>query len=246
MFIFLDGKIIDEKELNLSSLSRVLWHSDGVFTTLRVENGNIIAFDHHIKRLQEQASMLEIDIPELNENDLIQLLDANNAEKGLYRLKLIVVPLGHSSSPYWIGSRDAVYLARIDPYREISKPIRVKVYPKPLELPVYPIKGHGYGHRIWLKKWAESLGYDDALCLDHELNVLELSNSNIFWVQGSTLFTPDYHLLTVFKGLALQRHFKAYKKVELVKVKVNDLPGNASIFSCNSLHLKVPILIIDN
>ncbi len=245
MLVYIDGEVVDENDLSLSKVQRALWQGDGVFTTMRVENGACIDFNQHINRLKEQADIIEIKAPHITESDLQALINANQANLGLYRLKLMLIPLGSSSTPQWEGVRKAIYLARLDAFSEIVSPIRIKVYPKPFEHPMHPIKTHGYAHRQWLKKWAKGLGYDDALCFNHEGYILELSNSNLFWVKDQTLFTPDFNVLSIFKGLALKKHMSMYAKSKLMTLKIDELPIDAQFYSCNSLHMQVPIQLID-
>jgi branched-subunit amino acid aminotransferase/4-amino-4-deoxychorismate lyase len=245
MLVFYNGKIINEASLDISEISRALWHSDGLFTTIRISDGEIEDFDAHMERLKKQSKYLDIKAPNLDVRELLAYIKAVKAFKGTYRLKLMLIPKGESSTPYWKDLRKGIFLARIDLYKELTSSLKVKIYPSPMELPVHPIKGHAYAHRIWLKKWALSLGYDDALCCDKEGYLLELSTSNIFWILDRTLYTPNFNTLQIFQGIALRKHLNAFEdhggRVELVKISVKNLPRSAKIYSCNVLNQRVRI-----
>lgn len=245
MLVFYNGKIISEASLDVSEISRALWHSDGLFTTIRISNGEIEDFDAHIERLKRQSMCLDIESPNLDVGEILAYIKAVKAFTGTYRLKLMLIPKGESNTPNWKSVRKGVFLARIDPYEELKSSLKVKLYPSPMELPIHVIKGHAYAHRIWLKKWAQSLGYDDALCCNKEGYLLELSTSNIFWVLDQTLYTPDFHTLQIFQGIALKKYLNEFQsqggQIELVKMHVKDLPIGVKIYSCNVLNPRVEI-----
>jgi len=89
MKIWLNDRLVDEKEAKISVFDHGLLYGDGVFEGIRVYGGKIFEFDAHIRRLYESAKVIRLEIP-LSRQKLVevtqQCVKANNVVDGYIRL----------------------------------------------------------------------------------------------------------------------------------------------------------------
>jgi 4-amino-4-deoxychorismate lyase len=63
---------------------------DGVFSTVRIEDGSVFCWDLHKKRLFQQCQDLGIEFPNLSLDHVAALLEKNDAWEGVWRLRITV------------------------------------------------------------------------------------------------------------------------------------------------------------
>ncbi len=246
MYLFLDNQAILEEALSPTVYQRALWWGDGIFSTLLVnERGEVCHFDQHYQSLMKQAQELEITYPSLSKEAVEQWLSLVHCRGQRMRLKLCLIPEEESQSPLWQGCRKGHWLGKLFPLSSIPPRLSIVTYPEPFYLPKQ-VKTLSYAPRLWLKKWAQKQGADDALCVDANGYLLELSTSNVFWEEGGLFYTPDYEKLPIYAGTFLrdkiERQPDRFKKV---CIRRQDLPRNGRLYSCNSLTGAIPIQSLD-
>ncbi|MDW7979364.1 MAG: aminotransferase class IV, partial [Verrucomicrobiales bacterium] len=63
MVVFLNGKFVDERDAAVFVFDRSFLYGDGLFETVRVQNGKLFRFAQHIARLTRGAEFLRLRIP---------------------------------------------------------------------------------------------------------------------------------------------------------------------------------------
>jgi len=61
--IWLDSKLVDEKDAKISVFDHGLLYGDGVFEGIRVYNSRVFELDAHIRRLYDSAKAIRLEIP---------------------------------------------------------------------------------------------------------------------------------------------------------------------------------------
>jgi branched-chain amino acid aminotransferase len=61
--IFLNNRLVADKEAKVSIFDHGFLYGDGVYDTLRVYNGTVFMADEHIKRLFRSAKMIRLSLP---------------------------------------------------------------------------------------------------------------------------------------------------------------------------------------
>ena len=88
MKIFLDGKLVDEKDAVVSVFDHGLLYGDGVFEGTRIYDGTISFLEEHIDRLFDSAKVIALNIG-MTKEELIQATvdtcKANGLENGYIR-----------------------------------------------------------------------------------------------------------------------------------------------------------------
>lgn len=196
MFILYNHQLLRESELRLPLSDRAFQYNDGFFETAILQGNRIRFWDKHLQRMQEAAAALHLELPpyffteELEEN-LLRL--ARQQQAGSYaRLKLKVWRGGgglytpQTNQANWLASITAAVPASQEPlhigicqhthtaYTSLS-------HFKGPNAPLYVLAG--------LEK--QAVQKDDMLLLSQQGMVAELISSNVFWLQGDTLYTPE-------------------------------------------------------
>ena len=63
MKIYLNGKLVPEREAKVSVFDHGLLYGDGVFEGIRAYNGRVFMLDEHIERLYRSAKAIDLRIP---------------------------------------------------------------------------------------------------------------------------------------------------------------------------------------
>ncbi len=165
----------------------------GIFTTLRVCNGALFAWERHWARLTRDARLINLQMPDPDEvqTDLLRLLDAN--EQTDCTLRLVIV---RNSSGMW---QDELSVAT--PVDVAAMTATSKEWGESVKLGIQPHARHAAcefsGAKVlsWAQNlsWAEraaQAGYDEVILLNEHGRVAECTSANIFAVVGSRVFTP--------------------------------------------------------
>lgn len=245
--VFFNGNFIPEKEALLPITDRGFLFGDGIFTTMKVKEGFIEAPDSHLNLLQSQCRILHLTPPKIKNEWLRELVVQNMALKGVWRLKIIVT--GGSSSDLNLAPRPpGQLLMTLKPYTEnVQKSYRLIDFPYSVLGPSTRIKSLSYLDRLWIKDFARTREYDDALVFSQEGFLLETAFSNIFWRKNDELFIPD-PALSHYQGSTIAFVKKAAEKIGMtvyfVQATYSELPDEGQFFICNSMRGICPAFIV--
>ena len=172
-----------------------------VFRTIKIQDGKIINWDAQLKQLESDFGKA-ITVPSFSIPDT-----------GTYRLRI---------------TAGTEILVEIEPYTPPSK-ITLTLYPEPIDGD--KIKTLSYRNRGFIRDYAKSKGFDDALVTCKEGFLTEASNSNFFYELNGKFYTPDPNLPYLF-GLTIRSLNFSF---EYIKIKPQELPLEAKIYLCRSL-----------
>jgi branched-chain amino acid aminotransferase len=165
----------------------------GVFSTLRVMDGALFAWERHWARMSRDAVLMNVPMPpgaERVEEDLLRLIAANGIENGTVRL--VVVRNGGS---VWEGPSTGVASDTI------ALTTSLKKWPASVRLSIQPAGRYAASDftRAKILSWSENLrwaeraqekGFDETVLLNEHGRVAECTSANIFAVIGDQVCTP--------------------------------------------------------
>jgi len=197
--IWLDGKLVDEKDATISVFDHGLLYGDGVFEGIRVYNSRVFELENHIRRLYDSAKAIRLEVP-MSRSELIsaveKTVEANGVIDGYIRL-LVTRGVGTLGLNPFIceDSRLIIIADNIQLYPEelYEKGMKVisatTVRNHPLAIPPQ-VKSMNYLNNILAK--IEALDYDvpEAIMYNHEGYVAEATGDNVFIVRDSVIYTP--------------------------------------------------------
>ena len=166
----------------------------GVFTTIRVYNGVMFAWDRHWARISRDAKKMHVPIPETAdwlEAQLYKLIDANRALEATLRVAIVRNKGGMFEGPAIERDFDLVAFTR-----------DVADWGASVKLGIVPQARHAANEFAGVKfiSWAQNLtwyeqahqrGLDEMVLLNERNEVSECTSANIFTVFGDRVFTPQ-------------------------------------------------------
>ncbi len=199
MKIYLNGKLVPERQAKISVFDHGLLYGDGVFEGIRSYNGRVFELDSHVDRLYDSAKAIALEIPMTRagmKSAVVRTCAANKTMDGYIRL---VVTRGVGTlglNPYLCKKPQVIIIAAdIQLYAK-------KLYDEGLSIvtvgtirnlseAVNPrIKSLNYLNNILAKIEAINSGCMEAVMLNSQGAVAEATGDNIFIVRGNSLVTP--------------------------------------------------------
>jgi branched-chain amino acid aminotransferase len=192
-YVLHNGRIREASEGGLFPGQLGLLAGWGVFSTLRVMDGTVFAWERHWERMSRDARLLNVAMPpdaDAVEHDLLRLIDSNKAPD--CTLRLVVVRNGGG---LWEGpssGRESDVIALTAGLKQWGSSVRLGVQPN---------ARHAASDftRAKMLSWAPNLrwferaqeqGLDEVILLNEFGNVAECTSANIFVAISDRVFTP--------------------------------------------------------
>lgn len=262
MLVYLDGEFVLEEEAKVSVLDHGFLYGDGVFEGIKAYNGRIFALDEHVDRLYESARsiMLHLPItPAEMKRAIIETVKRNNLRDAYIRP---VASRGKGAlglDPRTCSKPTVVIIVDSDTRHPEStggtltsqkgiKVITTAQRRNGLDVLSPRIKSTNYLNNILAKLQANAAGVQDAIFLNEQGLVCELTGDNLFVVKNSRVITPPLWLgtldgITREAVLRLARE-EGYETVE-EPLTMHDLYISDECF-CTATRIEVlPIVCID-
>ncbi|HGY56642.1 MAG TPA: hypothetical protein ENK44_13110 [Caldithrix abyssi] len=163
----------------------------GVFETLRYEDGRLWFWEHHLQRLMRTLTYFAVDVSGTDFKSIVEDHIAQSGAEGPLRVKLLVVfPFDRLPKKINEGSI-RVYLNKTAPLSDRPEALSLQTRPSPFsaDYPLNPFKTINFGPFFWERYQAGAAGFDDVLFF-RDGRLLETSVANLFAVKDGQLFTP--------------------------------------------------------
>ena len=165
----------------------------GVFSTIRVVDGVLFAWERHWARMQHDARLLRVPFPndsEVVRRSLLRLVEANQAQTAT--LRIVVV---RNSGGIWEGpgiDRDYDLIALTTKLKDWGEGTRLAVVPQARHSAQMfaGVKSLSWSMNLCWYEMAQSRGYDEALLLNEHGKVSECTSANVFVAVGNRVYTP--------------------------------------------------------
>ncbi len=199
MFVWINGKFVDESQASVSLRDTGLLHGAGVFTTMRSYNGRVFRIDQHLKRLRNSCGTLFIPLQQKDEtlrDAASELLTRNELANA--RLRLTVTRGTAQQDPlHGTHLQPNVFLTAgpLEPYpAEVYERGLTAIVLDEQKLNPYDMQaGHktlNYLSRLAALREANRRGAGEALWFNVHNYLQSGSISNVFIAKHGTLFTP--------------------------------------------------------
>lgn len=240
--VWLNGHWVPRELATIPIDDRGFLFGDGVFTTIKVEDGRIFFCSEHLQRLEEQCTALHIIRPKIDPLWLAELVTRNGATSGLWRIKIILAAAAAPEQHMPIRPIGTTLIS-ISAAKPVPQSLTLGVYPHPLERPLSIVKSLAYLDRLLIRQYAHEGGWDDAIVTSSKGYYLETAFANIFWLDCDTFYTPDPSM-PLLKGVflsALERSAVALGlRVKYVQWGA-ERAKKLSLFCCNSIWGIIPV-----
>jgi len=248
MKIYINGSIADEKDAKISVFDHGFLYGDGIFETLRAENGKIFRLDMYMTRLYRSAKFIGLEIPLAKEEmkDAVKkTLAANSFMNARIR---ITVTRGIGDIGYGAKCEPNIVIMVTEqkPYPELIYKEGVKVMTASYERDIPEAKTTNCMMLGILQRKADEVGAHEALLLNKNDEVTEGISTNIFIVKDDAVITPAKGMLEGVTRYILIEQIKASNiTIEQRAIKKEELYTADEIFITSTTRKIVPVVEVD-
>ena len=188
-----NGEIIEASDSIISAVSSAALYGKGIFTTIAIHDGDPFLWEKHWRRLNDNASVLGMDISAYSEstvrNSLGKTVTANGA--GLGRARITFFDESAGGVWHFETERKTSLLITASKRRPRIGPIRLTLSPYPVnsKSPLAGIKTCNYLENILALNGVKEDGFDDAIRLNERSLITSACMANVFWLKNGKLFT---------------------------------------------------------
>ena len=241
--IWLDGRLVDEKDAKISVFDHGLLYGDGVFEGIRVYNSKVFELETHIRRLFDSAKAIRLEIA-LSQSKLISAIEktveANGIIDGYIRL-LVTRGIGTLGlNPFICENSSIIIIAdniQLYPEELYEKGMKIisatTVRNHPLAIPPQ-VKSMNYLNNILAKIEALDNDVPEAIMYNHEGYVAEATGDNIFIVRDGVIYTPSVEagsLEGITRGVVISLAME--EKLEVIEKNLT----RYDLYICNEFFL---------
>jgi branched-chain amino acid aminotransferase len=257
MKIYLNGKLVPERDAKVSVFDHGLLYGDGVFEGIRSYNGRVFMLEEHIDRLFRSAKAIALELP-LTQAQFVRAVvntcRANRTYDGYIRL---VVTRGVGTlglNPYLCSKPQVIIIAgtiQLYPkklYEEGLAIVTVGTMRNHTEAINPAIKSLNYLNNVLAKIEAINSGVMEAIMLNPQGFVAEATGDNVFVVRGRELLTPPTWCATlegITRNVVMRLAGEADLAVREAPLTRYDLYTADEVFLTGTAAEVIPVVNID-
>lgn len=188
-----NGAIQAAGELTISPGQVGFLNGWGVFSTIRVKDGVLFAFERHYARMQRDASRMRVPFgasADRLERDLLKLVEANQAFNATLRVAVVRNRGGQFEGPGMERGADVIaFTADLTQWgSEVS--LMYGAHGRDSASPFAGTKVTSWSQNLCWNEEAHERGFDEVILLNQDGQVSECTSANIFAVRGAEVWTP--------------------------------------------------------
>jgi len=268
-YTYFQDQFVPTEEAKVPTSDRGFRFGDGVFETIRVENGKLYNVDFHLNRMTK--GLMDVRIP-LNASNLRgiarSLVKKNKIDRGFVR---IMVSRGSGSEGYKPKAKHpTVVIETIEGIQTQPDSAKIMVTTQKASA-IANAKTMNALHYTLALVEAEENECDNAILLDDDGYVCEVASGNIFWIKDNVLYTPSKKLeiipgsirqkvISLYKGDVVQGDFKMSRleaadeafitNVNLLVMPISEIVAlngaKGKVFKSTEKSQKIKKLILDD
>lgn len=185
--------ILDTHAKTLSAGQTGLLNGWGVFSTIRIEEGVMFAFERHWDRMRHDALLMHVPFPTDSDwlkSRLVRLVEANHAVNATLRVAVVRNRGGFFEGPDQTRDFDLIaFTTDRNPWGE-SVRLAVKPHARFAANEFVNAKILSWAHNLTWYEEAHQRGYDEVLLLNERGEAAECTSANIFALRGDEIWTP--------------------------------------------------------
>jgi branched-chain amino acid aminotransferase len=191
--IFHNDRIVPIDEARLSPGQAGLMNGWGLFTTMRIFQGEAFAYERHWRRLEKDAAKIRLpfsfDSAQVRRH-LGELLAANHVVEGTARIYMIFNRVG-----FWQGEESMpevdliLCTAGLPAHSDVAR-LSVAEHGRHAASPLAGVKTTAWLTNVWHLAEAQKTGWTEVILLNERGEVAECTSANIFCVKDGKVLTP--------------------------------------------------------
>lgn len=253
------GKLLHNRDIRESSEPLLLpgqvgfLNGWGVFSTLRVADGVLFAFERHYRRMEMDAERMHVPFP-YSQHELLVLLqslvEANQAYNATLRVAIVRNRGGLFEAPQLTRDADLIaFTADLNDWGEGVK-LSYKAHARYGASPFAGAKITSWAQNLTWYEEAHQLGFDEFVLLNEEGQVSECTSSNIFAIYEDRVWTPPLAtsgcLPGVTRAILLEEISVAGLRIGERALTPSELEQADQVFITSTTRDLLPVLQIDD
>lgn len=247
--IYINGEILPEDQAQISPLNPGFLFGEGLFETIRADEGLPFLLPEHLERLRASLGHLNIELP--TEFDQIpsiclDLLSANQLNLEATTIKLICSRTNlENLSP----TNLTITTSRLDleGIRKRQRGIKAQLIPwcRDRKNPLLTLKSLNYLENRYALQAAKRQGFGEGIFLNQEGELCEGTYSNLFFIKEECLLTPPLNagiLPGTTRAFILKKALQIGIKCQETPLLPEDLKHCSGAFLTSSLMHLAPII----
>jgi branched-chain amino acid aminotransferase len=219
----------------------------GVFTTLRVTQGLLFAWERHWARMSRDAHLLNVPMPassDVLEEQLLHLVETNGRPDCTLRLVIVRNGGGMWEGPGSGSSHDIIAMTADSKAWGESARLTIQPNARFAASEFAGAKIISWGHNLAWAERAQRQGFDETILLNEHGMVAECTSANIFAVTGNTVSTPplsDGCLGGITREVLLHEVRVAGVSIEERTLSIEDLYRADEVFITSTTRDLMPV-----
>ena len=192
-FLLHNDNILDAHQKSLSAGQVGFLNGWGVFSTMRVADGVLFAFERHWERMQRDAARMHVPFPSSPDSvksRLLRLVEANSAWNATLRVAVVRNHGGLFEGPDLERDFDLVALTADINAWGTSVRLSIKSFGRYAQNEFAGAKVISWAQNLTWYEEAHQKGFDEVILLNERGEVCECTSANIFIARGHEVFTP--------------------------------------------------------
>jgi branched-chain amino acid aminotransferase len=192
-YVFHNDRLVEIEQVRLSPGQAGLLSGWGLFTTMRIFQGQAFAYERHWRRLEKDAGRTRLPFP-FNpaqvRRHLSELLNANQVVEGAARIYMIYNRVGFWQSDEPMPQVDLILCTAGLPAHPEQARLSIAAHGRHAASPLAGVKVTSWLNNVWHLAEAQKEGWSEVVLLNERGEVAECTTANIFTVKDGRVTTP--------------------------------------------------------
>jgi branched-chain amino acid aminotransferase len=191
--IFHNHRLLSIEEVRLSPGQAGLFNGWGLFTTLRIAQGEPFAFERHWRRLKNDSARTRCPLPydsEILRQEIRELARINQAPECAARVYVIWNKVGSWGSDESFSETDLIISTAPHPHYSAPARLLLREHGRHAASPLAGVKVTSWLLNVWCLREAQDQGYHEVVLLNERGEVAECTAANIFCLTDGRVLTP--------------------------------------------------------
>ncbi|HEY6392732.1 MAG TPA: aminotransferase class IV [Bryobacteraceae bacterium] len=192
-FLLHNDAVLDAGQKDLSAGQVGLLNGWGVFSTIRVADGVLFAFERHWERMRRDAALMRVPFPENAQwlkTRLMRLVEANDAHNATLRVVVVRNRGGLYEAPNLDRDFDLIAFTTNMKQWGASARLTIKAQARHAQCEFAGAKILSWSQNLAWYEEAHDQGFDEVVLLNERGEVSECTSANVFAISGPEVATP--------------------------------------------------------
>ncbi len=192
-YVFHNDRLLEIEQVRLSPGQGGLLSGWGLFTTIRIFQGEAFAYERHWRRLEKDAGRTRLPFPfdpAQVRRHLSELLSANQLLEGTARIYMIYNRVGFWQSDEPMPQVDLILCTAGLPAHPEQARLSIAANGRHAASPLAGVKVTSWLNNVWHLAEAQKEGWSEVVLLNERGEVAECTTANIFSVKSGVVTTP--------------------------------------------------------